>query len=425
MSQNSNLIRKKRREERVWTKRYNMFEKKLKNSLLTRKIDSDVISLINNKAKNLRCKLGTLKSIQKVIDNTFPLYQYNMSPEDSNKVGICVGLFNFTPVYFSQSSLASMGAVNSNYINNNDYLGYEVGYVNDNGIDYPVFSVEPEFVKDVHKQYGNDIDYFVFNPTSVPKYWFTNDFFNMPERVYIFICTTHDYIPALGIDPLHNQHMWLTTAYQSRNKKKSIITNIFDTNSSNVYNIQYARMIEFSLSRENINLPLVDVNETKGIYFLDCQNSQYSDANMNTEPCIGLQNREIWGLCQTFILTMYTYVLENPLISKEIFDEVIREPEFASIMYSLGGIVSSGERIINTLKYDPMDLENMIVTEDIGKYIFEPDYMEEDEENINPNITMTELTKRLDKRTVKSNPKKRKRKNKMGRILNRRSRKRG
>ena len=121
--------------------------------------------------------------------------------------------------------------------------------------------------------------------------------------------------------------------------------------------MQYARAIEI-LAKVPVITPAQSAASTGGctaqsaastggctlkVHYLSCQNEYYSDANPNTEPCIGLQNREIWGFCQTFALLMYLVILHNPILAKEDLDEVIRRPGLDRLMYTLGGIMGFGK----------------------------------------------------------------------------------
>ena len=225
-----------------------------------------------------------------------------------------------------------------NTVQNDDFLGYEVAYAKDkNGTLHPVFEVEDEFKNAVQKPY------FYFKVNSQPTYWETKQFDEMELRVYIFICTTRCYIPCFN-NGIHAAHMWLTTVILDKNNNG--ITNVFDTNSTNIYNMQYARGIEI-LAKIPVITPArtheVSVGRTLKLHYLSCQNEYYSDANPNTEPCIGLQNREVWGFCQTFALLMYLVILHNPILAKEDLDEVIRRPGLDRLMYTLGGMIGFGK----------------------------------------------------------------------------------
>jgi hypothetical protein len=339
--------RAKRRRSKINRKRFvNML---VDHQMLTTTIPPFVVNLVNNQALFIRQKLGTISGIKKLVDNTFTQYMYKGTDlqSDPNRIGIKTGLFELTPEFLSYDELKNNAVYNT--VQNDYFLGYEVAYAKDkNGTLHPVFEVEDEFKNAVQKPY------FYFKVNSQPTYWETNQFDEMELRVYIFICTTRCYIPCFN-NGIHAAHMWLTTVILDKNNNG--ITNVFDTNSTNIYNMQYARGIEI-LAKIPVITPARSASSTGGctaqsaastggctlkLHYLSCQNEYYSDANPNTEPCIGLQNREVWGFCQTFALLMYLVILHNPILAKEDLDEVIRRPGLDRLMYTLGGIMGFGK----------------------------------------------------------------------------------
>jgi hypothetical protein len=336
--------RAKRRRSKIDRKR---FKGMLDHQLLTTSIPLFVVNIVNNQALFIRQKLGTISGIKKLVDNTFTQYMYKgTDPQVASKhIGIKVGLFELTPLFLSYNEIKDNGGYDSVYnTENDDFLGYEIAYVKDkNGETHPIFDVEAEHLDKVHNKVGPHKSYFYFEVNSQPTYWETKHFEEMELRVYIFICTTHSYIPCIEAG-IHTAHMWLTTVILDKNGQG--ITNVFDTNSTNIYNMQYARAIEI-LAKVPVITPAQSAASTGGctlkVHYLSCQNEYYSDANPNTEPCIGLQNREIWGFCQTFALLMYLVILHNPILTKEDLDEVIRRPGLDRLMYTLGGIMGFGK----------------------------------------------------------------------------------
>ncbi len=331
--------RRKKRQDKIFQKRYeSMFDQQL----FTRSIPPFLIEIVNNQIVEIKGKLGTISGITKLIDNSFKNYQYKGAiPSVPKHVGIQVGLFQLTPVFVSKKEIQAREGSDSIYTS----TGYEVAYMKDsNGIVHPIFEVDDQFKKKVHKIVGNK-DFFYFDVNSIPSYWKTNNFDSMNEKVYIFICTTRQYIPCIE-NGIHSAHMWLTTV--ALDKQNNGITNIFDTNSTSLYNFQYARGIEILTK-----LPVLTPGKTQKVYFLNCQNDYYSDADPNEEPCIGLQNREKWGLCQTFSLLMYLVVLHNPMLAIENLDEIIRRPGIDRLIYKLKDLTSIGKLMVSiSEKYD-------------------------------------------------------------------------
>lgn len=344
--------RAKRRRSKIRRKK---FAKMLDHQLLTTVIPSFLISIVNNQALFIRQKLGTINGIKKLVDNTFTRYMYKGAAPSSKRIGIKVGLFELTPEFLSYDEIKKNGGVESVYnTDNDDFLGYEVAYVKDkHGSTHPIFEVEDEFKKSVHHTVGAAKSYFYFEINSQPTYWETKHFDDMELRVYIFICTTRCYIPCIK-SGIHSAHMWLTTVILDKNGHG--ITNVFDTNSTNIYNMQYARGVEILTKIPVITPVQTSLGRTLKLHYLSCQNEYYSDANPNVEPCIGLQNREAWGFCQTFALLMYLVILHNPILAKEDLDELIRRPGIDRLMYTLGGLLGFGKLMAELVEQDGMQL---------------------------------------------------------------------
>lgn len=344
--------RAKRRRSKVNRKR---FAKMLDHQLLTTAIPPFLINIVNNQAIFIRQKLGTINGIKKLVDNTFTRYMYKGAAPSSKGIGIKVGLFELTPEFLSYDEIKKNGGVESVYnTDNDDFLGYEVAYVKDkHGSTHPVFEVEAEHLDKVHNKVGPHKSYFYFEVNSQPTYWETKHFEEMELRVYIFICTTHSYIPCIEAG-IHSAHMWLTTVILDKNGHG--ITNVFDTNSTNIYNMQYARGVEILTKIPVITPVQTSFGRTLKLHYLSCQNEYYSDADPNAEPCIGLQNREAWGFCQTFALLMYLIILHNPILAKEDLDELIRRPGIDRLMYTLGGLLGFGKLMTELVEQDGMQL---------------------------------------------------------------------
>lgn len=314
----------------------------IENQFLTRTIPPFVINLVNQHADLLRKELGNIKGITRLINKTFSAYKYKAAnPEVSKHVGIKVVLFELTPEFISHSDIIKNHGINSN---RKGYGWSEVAYIK---IPYTenylsIFKVDPKFLNNVHKTHKQK-NYFYFKVNSSPSEWETEHFNEMDYRLHIFICTTRTYIPCMNKAKIHSDgHMWMTTVVLDRNNYG--ITNIFDVNSTSIYNMQYARQIEILTG-----VPTVMDGKTQSFYYMNCQNYYYSDADPNIEPCIGLQNREVWGLCQTFILIMYLVILHNPELAFENLDIVIRRPGIDVIMYKLGGLIGFGQKMIDIL----------------------------------------------------------------------------
>lgn len=323
----------------------------IENQFLTRTIPPFVVNLVNQHADLLRKELGHIKGITRLINKTFSTYKYKAAnPDASKRIGIKVVLFELTPEFISGNDIKKNHGINSNQA----HEGHEIAYIKNpyTQENVAIFKVDPKFLDNVHKTHKQK-DYFYFKVNSDPVEWEIDHFNKMEYRLHIFICTTRTYIPCMNKAKIHSDgHMWMTTVVLDRNNYG--ITNIFDVNSTSIYNMQYARQIEILTG-----IPTVMVGKTQYLYYMSCQNNYYSDADPNVEPCIGLQNREVWGLCQTFILIMYLVILHNPELPFENLDNVIRRPGIDMIMYKLGGLLGFGKKMVDILNLpspEPMSI---------------------------------------------------------------------
>lgn len=305
-------------------------------SNIRQEVPNDIVKYINDdsfikqKHEDILQKIGSIGGINTFINITFDKYKYK-GTNDKN-IGIKVGLFELTP---QPQELDQYSVTDNNDVWN------EIANVNNNQIFKVESKLQPNLLDEKYK-------FFYFRVDSGPTYWETDDFDNMERQVYVFICTTHNYIPVYQKnnekkqdDKIGYGHMWLTTVEISNGK---YITNIFDTNSTNLFNYQYARKLEiltgiYILPRGNATF--IRENDYIGyknnnciIYYLDCQNNKSIYYANNTTDCIGLQNFDKWGFCQTFVLIMYLAILHNPFLATEPLGVVIKRPGIYELMHT-------------------------------------------------------------------------------------------
>ena len=335
------------------------------NSLLTREIHPDIIKIVNNDVQCLKSNLEMYNDTIELVDKTFGIQQYlDANKQVKNTTGIMVGVFDMEVKLVTGQELAKINAVK---YNKEIEIGYEIGYFMDKGEKVPIFEIEEEIRPDVERIHGSGKIYYYFDHY-VPDIWVSEDFGKKPFQTYIFICGVYPYLPLTEIkftpDEIKNYnstgHVWLTSVYRNR-LNGEYITNIFDTNSTHEFNFQYARMISFILEnyqKQKFYLPIVDPRFNMEIHVLNCQNDYYSDVDPNYNSCLGLQNRDIWGLCQTFISIMYLVLLRNPELASENFDLLIRKPGINITFYSLKGLIEKGKEVVQIRNTDTMEMDN-------------------------------------------------------------------
>jgi hypothetical protein len=300
--------------------------------------------------KKILGKLASIDNIYNFIEKTFPKYQYaGASYGVKETTGIKVGLFELTPKPFDFPNFPNYKPEAENIYN-------EIAIKNNNQI----FKLESDLKDKFKKQDIKYTDYFYFNVDSGPTYWESENFQNMDTRVYIFICTTQLYLPICHTNPSETTrfgHSWLTTVLLQ--KDGTYITNIFDTNSTHIFNFQYARKLEtltgvyilpqneYALKRYETYIGYESPNSN--LYFLDCQNKQSSNPG---QDCIGLQNNDKWGFCQTFMLIMYLVILHNPILAGEPLEVVIKRPGLVNIMNTNVGFLDFANKMLKEVNSD-------------------------------------------------------------------------
>lgn len=278
------------------------------------KIPEEIEQFVNEQAIYIKQKLGTIGGINKLIKNTFTKYMYtgvHDIPKAKKNIGIKVCLFELTPEFISLEDLIKQGAAIST-IENVNLGGHECGNLIDSAgeLGRPVFKTKTGS--------ASGENYFFFKGNEISDYE-TEDFNNKPIQVHIFICTTHNYLSSTA--PLHTSHMWLTVVITDGEK---ITTNIFDTNSTNIFNLQYARQISLLTG---VYITVLSPNsEYESLYYLST----------------GLQQTETWGMCQTFTLIMYLVILHNPYLASEDLETVICRQGLNQIILNLGGLLDFG-----------------------------------------------------------------------------------
>lgn len=328
--------------------------------IVTNTMPKDIYNYIDKTATSLNKSLGTSDNIKKMINNTFGKYQYITSPPGTDKtVGITVGFFILTPHYLTHDDVVS----NKSVILPNNYKHYEMGYYG-GASNIPIFEIDDKIKPNIVKEYGKDLEYFYFSTRDLsgkdnkPYFVSTSNFLDSRIKVFIFFCATYDYNPNTTItNGSRYAHVWLTTVYIDP-VTSNYITNIFDTNSTTIFNIQYARMMSIMLETSKLNeyIPIVDPNYNR-LYILKCQNkySDFGKLESERKLCVGLQNSEKWGLCQTFVSVLYLYILEDPRLASYDIDKLVRIPKIYDTIYKLSGLISCGYELMETLKKPTLD----------------------------------------------------------------------
>jgi hypothetical protein len=98
------------------------------------------------------------------------------------------------------------------------------------------------------------------------------------------------------------------------------------------------------------------------LYFLDCQNKKSPNPGLSFMPsstrssepedCIGLQNNDKWGFCQTFMLIMYLVILHNPILAGEPLEVVIKRPGLVNIMNTDVGFLEFADKMLKEVNSD-------------------------------------------------------------------------
>lgn len=322
------------------------------------KFPEKIIEYVNNNEckftvafKKIVGNLASIDNIYNFINETFTKYQYKGTSVKTT--GIKVGLFELNPEPFP------------NFPNNKSDDWFEIAIKNNNQI----FKIEKELKDKLGIKWPSN--YFYFKIDSGPTYWETDNFQNMDKQVYIFLCTTHKYLPVMH--DTENKvtgfgHSWLTTVLLNENG--TYITNIFDSNSTHIFNFQYARKLEMltgvyilprtinpSISRSIDNSYIFCEGDNSFLYFLNCQNKQSSNPG---QECIGLQNNDKWGFCQTFMLIMYLVILHNPILAEEPLEVVMKRPGLDKIIGTKEGFLGFLDGMLKIVNDVSNDVSNNV-----------------------------------------------------------------
>jgi hypothetical protein len=325
------------------------------------KFPEKIIEYVNNNEckftmsfNKLVGKLASIDNIYNFINQTFTEYQYKgASYGVKETTGIKVGLFELNPEPF---------VFPPNFPINESDDWFEIAIKNNNQI----FKIEKKLKDKLGIKWPSN--YFYFKIDSGPTYWETDNFQNMDKQVYIFLCTTHKYLPVM-----HDKenkvtgfgHSWLTTVLL--NEYGKYITNIFDSNSTHIFNFQYARKLEMltgvyilprpinpSISRSKDNSYIFCKGDNSILYFLNCQYN--NDANPDDPNCIGLQHNDKWGFCQTFMLIMYLVILHNPILAEEPLEVVMKRPGLDNIIGTKEGFLDFLDKMLKIVN----DVSNVV-----------------------------------------------------------------
>ena len=151
------------------------------------KFPEKIIEYVNNNEckftvafKKIVGNLGSIDNIYNFINETFTKYQYKGASVKTT--GIKVGLFELNPEPFVSPP---------NFPNNKSDNWFEIAIKNNNQI----FKIEKELKDKLGIKWPSN--YFYFKIDSGPTYWETDNFQNMDKQVYIFLCTTHKYLPVM------------------------------------------------------------------------------------------------------------------------------------------------------------------------------------------------------------------------------------
>ena len=131
-------------------------------------------------------------------------------------------------------------------------------------------------------------------------------------------------------ESLHSAHIWTTTYISSDNMNMRNV-NILDSNSVYEFNYTYLVFQQHILqTRFNKNVDfLVNVN-------VDSPLTQFYE--LNTQ----LQNKEVWGLCQTFALTFYIILIQSPQLCFRQIENILLFQTYYDKFIKINGLIKSG-----------------------------------------------------------------------------------
>ena len=314
-------------------------------------IPQDFINTMNDKACYLRNKLGNEKGIIKFLDNSF-MNMVNRINEKPNKYGVGVIFTVLEPEFYPTTAIANFDKNMEEY--NNSVIPTDTGRIHYYNGDKPVFKFSDESLK--NQILGANVTHWIENKHKInlseqiseyysyleskDTYIRTSDNFNRkPIKVWICLSAARGYLNYMSYnqnlnESLHSAHIWTTTYISSDNMNMRNV-NILDTNSVYEFNYTYLVFQQHILqTRFNKNVDfLVNVN-------VDSPITQFYE--LNTQ----LQNKEVWGLCQTFALTFYIILIQSPQLCFRQIENILLFQTYYDKFIKINGLIKSGGELL-------------------------------------------------------------------------------
>ncbi len=330
------------------------------------------IDRLTKRACSLNAGLGNPKQITDVIDNTFSkLLMTELDAKYKNDYAVGTYFTIMEPYFYTNTELNTGNILSptaqkvgvyspdickvQGFNNNPGFNGVPIFKIRDQDINNPSFMQEVQ--NDIINRGGNPNDasnFYSYNITSqqitiFPK----NNFHKKRNQVWILIGASRNYMNMIGVgNTIHHAHIW-TNIYASSDSTNTKILNMFDTNSITDYNYTYVYHQAWKINQIDSN---ISMNVSPYYNYPDTHFYQMER---------GLQDSDVWGLCQTFALTLYIITLRNPQIGYTNIMEQLKSLRFYSLFVVVDGLIESGESLLKLRNNDFTEVATIDVSNDV------------------------------------------------------------